>query len=573
MRPGVKLLILFLVLLTVGVTYQLITISSFVGEVIKLESFIIYATVILGFIIAVVLAIIFSWRPNTVATSDAHGSAGFADPQQQLDLKRPAQNPLPPGGLYLGGCDYAGKGYLALPREVTALHTMVLGPTGSGKSRSIIMPNIAWINGASFVCTDPKGELWELTSGERERLGMTVRRYAPTEPEASECFNWVPLCRNNPRLADNLARAIIESGQTKNTQQFWIDGEAAILSAVFIHTAHQSDPTPATAYRILTDARDGQSLVKALQQSPIEMVREAIAAAARASERSRGDMLTSLIARMRWMIDPSIKRFTSAIPQPPDFTDLQHSQVGVYWVLHEQDIGYLRPLSALFFTLMIYQLSQRRDSSKPLVPVTFFLDEFANCGTIIGFDSIVTLARGRDLAFVIGIQALSQVPAIYGRERGETIINNLRTMLILPGIRGRSAEEISRELGDTTRTGQHYSSSYTPTGLFSGRRSETVSTQEWRRRLLTADEIRRLGEHAGAPDLIAIITNRRPLYLWRYWYDALPSPAQALALGPALVGETGLLLSESKPTLPPPLPKLEIEESAAGRAGAARADS
>jgi type IV secretory pathway TraG/TraD family ATPase VirD4 len=165
---------------------------------------------------------------------DAHGSAGFASPQTQHDLRKPSQTSLPPGGLYLGGCDNFGGDYIALPRDITTLHTMVLGPTGSGKSRSLIMPNIAWINQASFFCTDPKGELWDMTSGNLQQIGMTVRRYAPTEPDASECFNWIPLCRDNPRLADNLARAIIESGQTKNTQQFWIDGEAAILSAIFI---------------------------------------------------------------------------------------------------------------------------------------------------------------------------------------------------------------------------------------------------------------------------------------------------------------------------------------------------
>jgi type IV secretion system protein VirD4 len=256
------------------------------------------------------------------------------------------------------------------------------------------------------------------------------------------------------------------------------------------------------------------------------------------------------------MIDPSVKRFTSASLQPPDFTELQRASTGVYWVLHEQDLGYLRPLSALFYTLAIYQLSQRQASAERPMPVTFFLDEFANCGTIIGFDSILTLSRGRDLAFVIGIQALSQVLATYGRERGETIINNLRTMLILPGIRGRSAEEISRELGDTTRTGQHYSSTRTPDGLLSERVSETTSTHEWRRRLLTADEVRRLGEDPNEPNMIAIITNRRALKLYRHWYDAQPLPAQSRALGRARVGAAPLPEVESKPAPPPPLPKL-----------------
>ncbi len=486
-------------------------------------------------------------RMNTPAPY--HGSAGFGEIAKNSDLIFQAGNLLPPGTIYLAPHPDGGKHYVALPREIAVLQTLLLGPNGSGKTRSIIMPSIAWTP-SSFVCTDPKGELWDMTSGFHEY----VRRYAPAEPEASECLNWIPLCRTDARLADSLARAIIESGQTKRTDQFWLDGEAAILSALFAHTAEQPEPTPATAYSILTNAPNGNVLIATLQKSTSPIARDLISAAAKASEKVRGDMLTSVIARMRWMTDERIRRFTSAKLQPPDFKELQQHPVGIYWVLHERDLGYLRPLSALFFTLVLDQLSEGRLSDKP-IPVTLFLDEFANIGVIQNFDTIITIARGRGLAFVVCVQALSQIRALYGPERGETIIVNLRTKLILPGITGQSAEEISRDLGDTTaivdKISRTDSLQITP--------SYTYSQTEHKRRLLTSDEVRRLGENEGDPDMIAIITNRRPLYLWRYWYNAEPATGRAKALGPALATSlTGALDTQpldTQPSLPPPLPE------------------
>ncbi len=512
---------------------------------------------VLGFSIGALsfLCLWMAWSVWPVRVKDStpatyHGSAGFGEVANNPDLVFQAGDLLPPGAIYLAPHPDSGKYYVALPREMAVLQTLLLGPNGSGKTRSIIMPSIAWTP-TSFVCTDPKGELWEMTSGFHQH----VRRYAPTEPDASECLNWIPFCRTDARLADSLARAIIESGQTKRTDQFWLDGEAAILSALFAHTAEQPEPTPATAYGILTSVPTGNALITTLQQSPSPIARELIAAAAKASEKVRGDMLTSVIARMRWMTDEKIKRFTSASVQPPDFKELRHHPVGVYWVMHERDLGYLRPLSALFFTLVLDQLSEGKLSDNP-TPVTLFLDEFANIGVIQGFDSIITIARGRGLAFVVCVQALSQIRALYGPERGETIIVNLRSKLILPGITGQSAEEISRDLGDTTTTVRRVARTASPSQLGFSR---TYSESDHRRRLLTSDEVRRLGENKGDPDMIAIITNRRPLYLWRYWYNAEPSVARAKALGPMLAASFTDALDtqplDTQPSLPPPLPK------------------
>jgi len=118
---------------------------------------------------------------------------------------------------------------------------------------------------------------------------------------------------------------------------------------------------------------------------------------------------------------------------------------------------------------------------------------------------------------------VAQLDVLYGRANASTIIDNAQTKIALAGPANDGAELISRELGDTTimipresRTdgGTHHSST-------------TRSDADSRRRLMTADEVRRLKEE----EMTVIITNRRPLQLRRFHYTAEPQTAPSKGLG------------------------------------------
>jgi hypothetical protein len=162
-------------------------------------------------------------------TDDLHGSARFAEKKEFKEFENPVETgafilaPAHPDRLH---------GKLALPRSLSLMHGLILGGSGTGKSRGFFMPNCAEVENTSLVVTDPKSELWKYTSGFHDK----ALRYAPTEPEASQCFNWIPLC-TDARMSELCARALMTAGSTGNTDQFWIDSETAFLSAIFAHTA------------------------------------------------------------------------------------------------------------------------------------------------------------------------------------------------------------------------------------------------------------------------------------------------------------------------------------------------
>jgi type IV secretory pathway TraG/TraD family ATPase VirD4 len=211
-------------------------------------------------------------------------------------------------------------------------------------------------------------------------------------------------------------------------------------------------------------------------------------------------------------------------------------------------------LISLFWTVLLHQLI---NSSGP-VPVTLLLDEFANTGKIPNLHAV---ARGRDIAIWLGLQSLSPLDALHGQEAARTIRDNSTTKLALAGLDHTSAEEISRALGEgtalVTRTTR------TPEGWLNIRVS--YSDHEVSRRLLTADEVRRL----PSDELLMISANRCPLRLSRVTRDWTPYAAVTTELGP----ERGLDLTEPNciagvpavSPMPPVLPTSPVRPSRSKR--------
>jgi type IV secretion system protein VirD4 len=484
-------------------------------------------------------------RPGAAPTS--HGSAGWASAR---DLRRAgliaSTRELPePGALLLA--PYTAREHVRLPPPGAQLHALIVGPSGSGKTRGFFMPNCAAAEG-SFVATDPKGELWRETSGYHARAW----RFAPREPEASRGFNWIPLCRDE-RLCRQLARAVLQLEADRHEEAFWTLADLRLCAALFAHAAALDVPTPATAYQLLQRSPD--ALLGELAASPVPSARAAAAQLGGLRDHVRAGIVLSVADKLSFLDDPAVLRFTSAELRAPDFTELQRRPVAVYWILHEQDVALLQPLSTLFFALLIDQLSRGRGD----VPVTLFFDEFANIGPVPDFPTTISVARGRGLSLVLGVQSLSQLDGLYGREGAETIATNCATKVVLHGLGHRSAEDVSRTLGSSTL--EYETRSRRP---WRGDASIPLPVEEtsWTqtrtaRPLLTADEVRRLGRD----EAIVVVSNQRPIWTKRWWWNrearAAPSdplgPPKATALAPSAAPTSS---GTKPPTSPPTRPAL-----------------
>jgi type IV secretion system protein VirD4 len=225
------------------------------------------------------------------------------------------------------------------------------------------------------------------------------------------------------------------------------------------------------------------------------------------------------------MRDKAVRRFTSATLDAPDFGRLRQDPTAIYWCLREQDIVRLRPLTSLFFTVLLEQIAGAPEGAAG-VPVTMMLDEFANIGTIPDFETTISLARGRGVALWLGVQSLSQLDKSYGRENAQTIITNCSTKIALHGLDYNTAKYVSDMLGESTIVAKRHSFSFSPTGLVSVGRHGT----EHRKMLLTPDEVMRLSE----TEAIIRTGNKYPMTLRKGYYDEPARTAHTSTLGDAI---------------------------------------
>lgn len=445
----------------------------------------------------------------------AHGSAGFRRPDRTL--LHSLSHPLAAGSVVLGR---HGGQIVTLSPVQARQHGLIVGGSGTGKSFSFFLPNAVHAHATSCVFIDPKSELWSHTSGYHDS-----RRYAPAEPDASSAFNWIPLC-SDPRLAELAARAIVESGGTSFAEQAWIDMEAAFLSALFSHASTLERPTPLTAYRLFT-TQNQERLLTQLHASESPVAREQAEIFSQTTERMRGSIVPVVAARLQFLRDPDIARFTSSVREAPDFRALKVTPHAVYWCLREHDMPRLRPLTSLFFTLLLEQLAVGEGS----VPVLLYLDEFAAAGTLPHFDTTIALARGRGVGIWIGLQSLSQLEARYGSANAKTILTNCATRIALSGLDVDTAEYFSRSIGQATVVTERRSRTRRFLGILPGTVQE--GSQNHARSLLTADEVRRLPKE----NLLVITGNRLPMQVQRYQYARLPLTARSMGLGEAISEE------------------------------------
>ena len=156
--------------------------------------------------------------------------------------------------------------------------------------------------------------------------------------------------------------------------------------------------------------------------------------------------------------------------------------------------------------------------------MALLLDEFGNLGRIPDFTTTITVARDRGVQLMLGIQALSQLDGLYGETGARTIRTNCGTKIVLHGLDEITGEEVSPALGETTV--QHEVQTRTPEGWNTN--TYTYAEHHDQRRLLTSDEVRRI----GIDEAIIIVSNFKPIRARRHHWTEPPLAGQAEPLGP-----------------------------------------
>ena len=130
---------------------------------------------------------------------------------------------------------------------------VIVGGSGSGKSRYVVKPNVILAN-SSYIVTDPKGELLRSCGSLLLQEGYTLRVFDLIDPENSNCFNPFRYIRKDSdvfRLIDNF----IKNTTPKNAQQtdpFWEKSEIALDASIMLYLRHEAPEREQTMEMVLT---------------------------------------------------------------------------------------------------------------------------------------------------------------------------------------------------------------------------------------------------------------------------------------------------------------------------------
>ena len=414
------------------------------------------------------------------------------------------------------------------------IHSLVVGATRSGKTRSIVLQTVGNLGlaGESMIISDPKAEIFHYTSKFLEDLGYEIITLDFKNPTKSTRYNFLQpvidaVNREDYRKAEEYAWDITQSlvgNEDSKMEKIWRDGEmsviaGAIMSVVFDNREHPEYQNLTNVFSFISE------MCKTVgQQMPINKYIENLSPEHPAStifniariapEKTRGSFFTSALTTLRLFTSKSIYGMTCK----SDFSLKQagEKKTATYIILPDEKTTYYS-LASLFvyqnYVSLVESADERGGELK--VRVNYILDEFGNFTTIPAFSNMLTVAGGRRIRFNLFLQSFSQLENKYGKDIAENIRDNCQTWIYLKTSSNETASVIAKKLGSYTTSSYSRSSSYSK--YQSGSNSESMNLIS--RNLLTEDEILRIERPyvlVIQTGIFPIITKLPDISKWRF---------------------------------------------------------
>lgn len=385
-------------------------------------------------------------------------------------------------------------------------HTLCLGNTGAGKTRRILIESLCTLGlaGESIIVSDPKGELYQMTSDFFNKLNYDVNVLDFKTPEKSDRYNFLqPIINaidsNDIKKAEDLTWDLVECIVQKsgsNTDPLWENGEksiiaGSIMTVLFENKNHEEYQNLTNVYAFIsnmcqTDENGYMPLSNYIENlSENNPAKRIFSIATIAPEKTRSSFFTSALATLRFFTSKSIYTMTNT----SDFIleDIGKRKCIRYIILPDERTTFYK-LATLFVSQQYQSLVNLADGrgGKLEVRNNFILEEFGNFTKIANFENMLTVSRSRNIRFSMFIQSFSQLETKYSKTVAQNIMDNTQVWIYLRTSSFNTAEIISKKIGNYTVSVNSQSNSFSKN---SNNVSESMSLAS--RSLLTPDEILR----------------------------------------------------------------------------------
>ena len=404
---------------------------------------------------------------------------------------------------------------------------IIVGGSGSGKTRFLAKPNLMLAN-ASFIVTDPKGEMLRAVGNLFLEEGYVLRVFDLIDPSKSDCYN--PFCyiRKDAdvfKLIDNFIKNTTPKGAKAN-DPFWEKSETALDAALMLYLLHEAPPEDQNMETILYMIENGGAKEEDDDyQSPLDLLFEALEEEQpnhiavrqyhifkQAAGKTAKSILVSAAVRLASFTLPEIQRITAS--DDMELGKLGERKQAIFCIIPDSNDASLNFLVGMLYTQafqeLYYQADKVHQGALP-VPVRLMFDEFANVALPDGYARLQATMRSRNIMSTIILQNISQLKALF-KDDWEGIIGNADSFIYLGGNEQSTHKYISELLGKETIDTRTSSQSKGRNGSFS------QNFQQTGRELMTPDEVRRLDNK----NAIVLIRGEKPVIDEKY--DILKHP-------------------------------------------------
>ena len=398
---------------------------------------------------------------------------------------------------------------------------IIVGGSGAGKTRYVVKSNLMLAN-ASFIATDPKGELVRAVAPLLLQQGYVVKVFDLIDPAYSDSYNPFRYIRKDSdvfRLINNFIQNTTPK-VAHESDPFWTKSETALDAALMLYLLHEAPPEEQTMEMMLTmieygavkeDDEDYQSpldlLFEALEEEqPGHIALRQYRIFKQAAGKTAKSILVSAAVRLAAFTLPEIQSITNE--DSLELARLGERKQAVFCVIPDSNDNSLNFLVGMLYTQAFQELYYQADKvhQGPLpIPVRLMFDEFANVALPDGYARLQATMRSRNIMATIILQNISQLKALF-KDDWEGIIGNADTLVYLGGNEQSTHEYISKLLGKETIRTSSSSQSKGRSGSFS------QSTQQTGRELMTPDEVRLLDNRKA----IVFIRGERPVIDEKY---------------------------------------------------------
>ena len=366
-------------------------------------------------------------------------------------------------------------------------HSLIFGATGSKKTRLFVMPmiNMMLKAGESFIATDPKGELYDTTSGLAEKMGYKTVVLNFRDLGKGDCWNPLSLpyelfCAGYEdeavALINDFISSLSDPKTMKTSDLFWTNTSRSLGLANMLLMMKYAKPEEVHM----------ESFVKLCSGEVVEFFTEhmelfddtSIGSLNFRSSLSGADRTTQNIVISLYScisIFAQQKKLCRMLSQSTfDIRDFGRQKTAVYLIIPDEKTT-LHFLITTFikqaYEILIRE-AQKEETLRLPIRVNFVLDEFCNIPAIPDMPSMISAARSRNIRYFLVVQSKHQLVGKYG-EDADTIKGNCDNWVFLT----------SKELDLLNEISELCGSYQTPDGH--------------QRRLISVSELQRLDKQKG----------------------------------------------------------------------------